>query len=76
MDSVWGRMVDARELFVSMAIKGHECDVISYNVLINGYCKSLKIEEAMRFYRHMIGKRDQAHNCYLLQPVNLSVSGK
>ena len=49
----------AKELFVSMSSKGYEFvykyDVISYyTVLIYGYCKTLKVEEAMEIYNKML----------------------
>ena len=32
----------------------YEFDVISYTVLIYGFCKTLKVEEAMKLYNKML----------------------
>jgi pentatricopeptide repeat domain-containing protein 1 len=34
--------------FVSVVNKGCKRNVVSYNSLINGYCKNRKVDEAMR----------------------------
>lgn len=52
-----GRLGDARKLFDSMAMKGHKPNVISYNVLINGYYKNQKMEVAMNCYWKVIHKK-------------------
>ena len=47
------RVLWCEKLLVSMPSKGYEPDVISYNMLINGYCKTLKVEEAMKLSNEM-----------------------
>nr|XP_023920736.1 pentatricopeptide repeat-containing protein At3g22470, mitochondrial-like [Quercus suber] len=39
-----------------MVERGCSLDVISYNILINGYCKGKKIDEAMRLFHEMSNK--------------------
>lgn len=42
-----GKVDVARALFDSMARKGFMPDVISYSVLIIGYCKNSNVEKAV-----------------------------
>ncbi|CAI9781251.1 unnamed protein product [Fraxinus pennsylvanica] len=50
------RIEEARELFDLMEAKGHKRNVVSYTVLINGYCKCQKVEEAMRLFKEMVSR--------------------
>lgn len=52
-----GMIHHGRELFVSMVSRGGcQHTVVSYNRLMNGYCKNWKVDEATHLYREMIGK--------------------
>ncbi|GMP77350.1 hypothetical protein CsSME_00033650 [Camellia sinensis var. sinensis] len=48
-----GQMDKGIEVFHSMVDKGIEPDTLSYNILINRYCKNIKIEEAMDLFQEM-----------------------
>ena len=49
-------MDEAVEAFNMMVEKGFSPDLFSYNILINGYCKSKQIDEAMRLFHEMSNK--------------------
>ena len=49
-------MDEAVKTFNMMVEKGCSLDVFSYNILINGYCKSKKIDEAKRLFHEMSNK--------------------
>lgn len=51
-----GRVDDAKKLFASLETKGCEGNVVSYCVMINGYCEKRKIDDAVRLYKRMIQK--------------------
>ena len=43
-------------MFNTMVEKGCSPDVFSYTILINGYCKIKKIDEAMHLFHEMSNK--------------------
>lgn len=51
--SLQGRLHEARKLFDSMACKIIVRDVRSFSILITGYCKKMKIEDAVDLFREM-----------------------
>uniref|UniRef100_A0A6N2MLF0 Pentacotripeptide-repeat region of PRORP domain-containing protein n=1 Tax=Salix viminalis TaxID=40686 RepID=A0A6N2MLF0_SALVM len=51
------RIWEANRLFKIMLFKGFVPDVVTYNCLINGCCKTNKIERALELFEEMINKR-------------------
>ncbi|KAJ0775912.1 putative tetratricopeptide-like helical domain superfamily [Helianthus annuus] len=49
-------MTKARSIFDLLTSKGLVPDVVAFNSLVNGYCKSLKIEEAMLMFHEITRK--------------------
>ena len=49
-------MRKAREVFDSMELRGLVPDIVTYNSLLNGYCKKLEIEEALHLFQEIIRK--------------------
>ena len=50
-------MRKAKEIFDLMKVRGHVPDVVTYNSLLNGYCKKSKIDEALHLFHEITEKR-------------------
>ncbi|XVF37790.1 hypothetical protein REPUB_Repub20aG0041000 [Reevesia pubescens] len=49
-------MEEARRVFQLMIKKGCAPDTVSYNTIMNGYCKAKRLDEAIKLFREMSQK--------------------
>jgi hypothetical protein len=49
-----GSVVEAQDFFDLAIRPGVKPDVISYNILINGYCFHVKVDESIKQLDHMV----------------------
>ncbi|XLU58242.1 hypothetical protein S245_052890, partial [Arachis hypogaea] len=50
-----GRLIDAKEIFQDLSVKGYRPNVRTYNIMINGLCKEGLFEEALALLSKMEG---------------------